>query len=176
MVRRPGALLTAVVLLGPGYLAVLPGAMAAEDRDSKPAQGVTPPPAAAPDSADSSDLETLRQRAAKFWAARIAGDFTTQFELIEPRGRGRMTPSDYAGQRGAIKYLAYEVEEARPSSANKHFARVKVRLLVQPVVPSAPNRRIPPQVTVIGDRWVLVGGAWYRSFEQGEEAGNWPSQ
>jgi hypothetical protein len=63
-----------------------------------------------------------------------------------------------------------------PSTANDHFAWVKVRLLVQPVVPSSPSKRIAPQVSVIGDRWVRVAGAWYRSLEQGQEEGQWPSQ
>ena len=125
----------------------------------------------APPSASAPDAETLRQRAAAFWAARVAGDYNAQFDLLEPRGRGRMTAGELAGGRGSVKYLAYQVEDATPSG---FFATVKVRLLVQPILPAtmpnAATRRIPPQVSVIGDRWVRVGGVWYRSLEQ-DEAG-----
>ena len=71
----------------------------------------------------------------------------------------------------AVKYLGYQVEGA---SVRGYFAKVKVRLIVQPVLPSAPNRAVAPSAVVIDDTWVRIGGTWYRSLEQ--EDGRAPSE
>ena len=109
------------------------------------------------------DVEGLRQRAATFWAARVAGDTKGQWELLEPRGRGRLTAGEYASARGAVKYIAYQVEDA---TVDGYFASVKVRLLVQPILPTAQLRKVHPTGSLVPDRWVRVGGTWYRSLEQ----------
>ena len=111
-----------------------------------------------------SEVERLRERAAAFWAARVAGDPNAQWELLEPRGRGRFTPLEYVPGPGAMKYLAYQVEDATVSG---YFADVSVRLLVQPILPAARKQKIGPSSTVVQDRWVRIGGTWYRSLEQG---------
>lgn len=123
--------------------------------------------AAAP-SASTAELETLRERAAAFWAARVAGDFGKQWELLEPRGRGRMTAREYASERGAVKYLAYQVEDATVSG---YFAVVKIRVLAQPLLSAAGQRQVPPGAVTVEDNWVRVQGAWYRSLEQNEGHG-----
>ena len=110
--------------------------------------------------ASSSDVQALRERAATFWAARMAGDYKSQWELLEPRGRGRLTPQEYAAERGGIRYVAYQVEDA---TVNGYFATVKVRLLFQPILPS--GRAVPVQGVVADDRWIRVGGAWYRRLD-----------
>ena len=110
-----------------------------------------------------SEVERLRERAAAFWAARVAGDPNAQWELLEPRGRGRFTPLEYVPGPGAMKYLAYQVENATVSG---YFADVSVRLLVQPILPAARKQKIGPSSTVVQDRWVRIGGTWYRSLEQ----------
>ena len=111
-----------------------------------------------------SEVERLRERAAAFWAARVAGDPNAQWEFLEPRGRGRFTPLEYVPGPGAMKYLAYQVEDA---TVNGYFADVSVRLLVQPILPAARKQKIGPSSTVVQDRWVRIGGTWYRSLEQG---------
>ena len=123
-----------------------------------------PVPAPEPASATSADLDQLRERAAAFWAARVAGDSKGQWELLEPRGRGRITPAEYVAVRGAVKYLAYQVEDA---TVDGYFGTVKVRLLVQMLPPSVQQRRrVAPSGALVNDRWVRVGGTWYRSMEQ----------
>jgi hypothetical protein len=114
----------------------------------------------------SGDLEVLRERAAAFWAARVSGaDPMAEWNLLEPRGRGRLAPSAYAYQRGPVKYIAYQVEEA---SASGYFGTVKVRLLVQPMMAGSPaGQRLAPAAVVLPDRWVRIQGVWYRSLEQG---------
>lgn len=114
-----------------------------------------PPPVAS-----SGDVQALRERASAFWAARMAGDYTGQWELLEPRGRGRLTPQEYAAGRGSVVYVAYQVEDA---TVNGYFATVKVRILVQPIIPS--GRRVPVQAAVVDDKWIRVGGAWYRRLD-----------
>jgi hypothetical protein len=113
------------------------------------------------------DVQALRERAAAFWAARVATDLQAQWNLLEPRGKGRVTPQEYGEGRGAVKYLAYQIEGATVSGL---FATVKVRLLIQPVVPSPTGSRIPPQAAVVDDGWVRVGGIWYRKLDEGENA------
>jgi len=113
------------------------------------------------------DVLALRERAAAFWAARVATDLQSQWELLEPRGKGRVTAQEYGEGRGAVKYLAYQVEGATVTGL---FATVKVRVLIQPVVPSPSGSRIPAQATVVDDAWVRISGVWYRRLDEGESA------
>jgi hypothetical protein len=136
-------------------LAALAGVAAAQNASS------TPP--ASGGVVASSEVERLRERAAAFWAARVAGDPKAQWELLEPRGRGRLTPLEYVPGPGAMKFLAYQVETATVSG---YFADVSVRLLVQPILPPTHKTKIGPSSTVVQDRWVRIGGTWYRSLEQ----------
>ena len=127
------------------------------------AQGASSTAPASEGAVAASEVERLRERAAAFWAARVAGDPKAQWELLEPRGRGRLTPLEYVPGPGAMKYLAYQVETATVSG---YFADVSVRLLVQPILPAARKAKIGPSSTVVQDRWVRIGGTWYRSLEQ----------
>jgi hypothetical protein len=127
------------------------------------AQGVSSTPPASGGAGAASDVERLRERAAAFWAARVAGDPKAQWELLEPRGRGRLTPLEYVPGPGALKYLAYQVENATVSG---YFADVSVRILVQPILPTTHKAKVGPQSTMVNDRWVRIGGTWYRSLEQ----------
>jgi hypothetical protein len=116
--------------------------------------------------APNADVEQLRERAAAFWAARVAGDFTKQWELLEPRGRGRMTAAEYAVNRGAVKYLAYQVEDATISG---YFGTVNVRLMAQALLVAPGRASIPPNAFVFPDKWVKIRGTWYHTLD--EEAG-----
>ena len=114
--------------------------------------------------APSTDVETLRQRAAAFWAARVAGDASKQWELLEPRGRGRMTPDEYRA-KDLAKYLAYQVEDAK---VDGYFAKVKVRVIIMPVRPptmSGPPIPVAPMANVVDDVWVRIKGTWFHSLE-----------
>src|SRR5215468_11471120 len=86
----------------------------------------SPAPSAVPAATDS-EVETLKERVAAFWAARVAGDAETQWRLLEPRGRGRMSAQEYAQTPTGGRYLAYQVEGA---SVQGFFATVKVRIIV----------------------------------------------
>ena len=138
----------AVIAAGLVVLSVVAWATAGEAQDSS----ATPPARG--------DVQVLRERVAAFWAARFAGDSKGQWELLEPRGRGRMTPQEYAGGPSALRYLAYQVEDA---VVNGFFATVAVRVIVQPILPSA--ARAPMQTVVVQDRWIRIGGVWYRSVD-----------
>jgi len=119
-------------------------------------QGSTPP---APVVSDA-EVQTLRERAAAYWAARMAGDDERQWELLEPRGRGRVTAKEYAIERSGLRYLGYQVEDA---AVKGYFAIVKVRLLFQPTTAKLAN--IPVQTVLMDDRWIRVGGSWYRQLD-----------
>jgi hypothetical protein len=106
------------------------------------------------------EVQALRERAAAYWAARMTGDDKGQWDLLEPRGRGRMTPQEYAAERRGIRYLGYQVEDA---TIEGYFAIVKVRLLFQPILLRLPG--VAPQTVLMDDRWIRVGGGWYRQLD-----------
>ena len=120
---------------------------------------------ASPAPGSEADVLALRERAAAFWAARVAGDGQAQWQLLEPRGKGRLTAQEYASDSGGGRYLAYQVEGA---TVDGLFATVKVKVLVQQILPpSSVRRSIPPQATVVNDGWVRIGGVWYRRLDAG---------
>jgi len=127
----------------------------------------TASPPAASEKASEAEVQVLTERAAKFWAARVAGDLETQWQLLEPRWKGRMTASEYGSDLTGGRWLAYKIEGA---AVNGRFAQVKVRLLVQQnAAPASPSQvRIRPQATVAEDAWIRIGGMWYRRLDPGE--------
>jgi hypothetical protein len=122
--------------------------------------------------ASEAEVQALTERAAKFWAARVAGDLETQWQLLEPRWKGRMTAVEYGSDLTAGRWLAYQIEGV---AVNGFFATVKVRLLVQMMLPPdvAARVRATPHATVAEDAWIRIGGLWYRRHDAGERA---PSQ
>ena len=105
-------------------------------------------------------VQTLRERAAMYWAARMEGNDKAQWDLLEPRGRGRVTPQEYAAERKGVQYLGYQVEEAAIAG---YFAIVKVRVLFQPILPRMAS--VPVQTVLLDDQWIRVGGTWYRQMD-----------
>jgi hypothetical protein len=156
-----------LIVSGVLVLAALTGAPGAMAQSSPAASPAAPAVSPAARPASSEDSERLRERAAAFWAARVAGDFNKQWELLEPRGRGRMTPAEYAIDRNAVKYLAYQVEDA---TVNGYFGTVSVRLLLQPMLPKPGGAPLAPAAVVLPDKWVKIRGTWYHILDQ-EEAG-----
>ncbi|HXJ79481.1 MAG TPA: hypothetical protein VMS64_12480 [Candidatus Methylomirabilis sp.] len=125
----------------------------------------TPAPTATAPATPDADVEKLRERAAEFWAARIAGDANAQWQLLEPRGKGRSTAEEYGARPTGGRYLAYQVEDA---TVKGYFGTVKVRLIVQQILPSPGSRNLPPQATTLEDGWIRIKGVWYRRWEAGQ--------
>ena len=143
--KRLAVIAASLVALGGGGCA----ATAQKETASAPA-------AVAPDG----QVQTLRERAAMYWAARMEGDDKAQWDLLEPRGRGRVTPQEYAAERKGVQYLGYQVEEAAIAG---YFAIVKVRVLFQPILPRMAS--VPVQTVLLDDQWIRVGGTWYRQMD-----------
>jgi hypothetical protein len=120
-----------------------------------PTKEIVSPAVVAPEQ----QAQVLRERAAAFWAARMENDDKGQWELLEPRGKGRVTPQEYASERKGVRYLGYRIEEAE---IRGYFATVKVRVLVQPILQSL---SVPPQAVVLQDNWVKISGTWYRQLD-----------
>lgn len=153
-----GVLVSAV--LGAGGRAVAQTPPPPISSSSSSAPGVSTGSAAA----SNEDVQRLRERAAAFWAARVAGDFDKQWELLEPRGRGRMTAAEYSAGRKAVKYLAYQVEDA---TVKGYFSTVNVRLMVQPALPVGgivTKEVVAPSTVLVPDKWVKIRGTWYHTF------------
>src|SRR5262249_32578867 len=116
-----------------------------------------------------SEISVLRERAATFWAARVAGDAETQWQLLEPRGKGLLTPQQYGEVPTGGKVLAYQVLDA---TTNGYFATVKVKLLVQQMLSSPGQvRTLAAQTTIVEDGWIRIGGVWYRRMPDGRNPG-----
>jgi hypothetical protein len=140
------------------------GAIATAQSVAPGTAGAANAPSAVVSTVPANDVEILRQRAAAFWAARVAGDAGKQWELLEPRGRGRMTPDEYRAKDPG-KYLAYQVEDAK---VDGYFAKVKVRVIIMPVRPPAlagPPVPVVPVANVVDDVWVRINGTWFHSLE-----------
>ena len=120
-------------------------------------EAAAPPTAAKPEE----QAQALRERAAEYWAARMEGDDKAQWELLEPRGKGRVTAQEYAAGRSGVRYLGYQIEDA---AIDGYFAIVKVRLLFQPILPRMTS--VPVQTVLMDDQWVRVAGTWYRQLDE----------
>ena len=142
---RSGLLLAAVLL----------GGVAAAEEKAVPA----------PSAED--EIMVLKERAAAFWQARIKRDFRAQWELLEPRIKGRVSADEFMVGRGGVQYLGYQVEDATVTGA---FATVKVRVLAQPAAAILGGRRVTPQAALLDDPWIRVGGVWYRRLESDQSS------
>ena len=116
---------------------------------------------AAPAAASEGQVQTLRERAAAYWAARMQGDDKAQWDLLEPRGKGRVTAQEYAAGRQGVRYLGYQIEDA---VVDGYFAIVKVRLLFQPILQRMTG--VPVQTVLMDDQWVRIAGTWYRQLDE----------
>ena len=85
--------------------------------------------------------------------------------MLEPRGRGRMAAAEYGGVHRAVKYLAYQVEEANVSGYFGTGQGSPDRPARAAECPAAADR---PGGRVIEDTWVKIQGRWYRALEQEE--------
>jgi hypothetical protein len=121
-----------------------------------PKESATPSAVIAPEQ----QVQTLRERAAAFWAARMEDDEKGQWDLLEPRGKGRVTPREYASERKGVRYLGYKIEDA---TIEGYFAVVKVRLLFQPILQRMVN--VPVQTVLLDDQWIRIAGTWYRQLD-----------
>ena len=111
--------------------------------------------------ASEGQVQTLRERAAAYWAARMHEDDKTQWDLLEPRGKGRVTAQEYAAGRQGVRYLGYQIEDA---AIDGYFAIVKVRLLFQPILQRMTG--VPVQTVLMDDQWVRIAGTWYRQLDE----------
>jgi hypothetical protein len=104
-------------------------------------------------------VQLLRERAAAFWAARMNDDDKVQWDLLEPRGKGRVTPQEYASEHKGVRYLGYKVEDA---AIEGYFGTVRIRVLFQPILA---RLTVGAQTVVLEDRWIRVAGTWYRQLD-----------
>jgi hypothetical protein len=124
------------------------------------AQGTAPAPT--PGTPAAPDELAVRQRAAEYWAARVAKDYRAQWELSEPRLKGRTTVEEYAAGRGAIQYLSYDVGDADIKGS---FASVQVKVIARITLPGSKAKPVVKTQTV-PDAWIKVEGVWYRRADQ----------
>jgi hypothetical protein len=120
-----------------------------------PREGASPSAVIAPER----QVQILRERAAAFWAARMEDDEKGQWDLLEPRGKGRVTPQEYASERKGVRYLGYKIEDA---TIEGYFATVKVRLLFLPILQRV---SAPVQTVLLDDQWIRIAGTWYRQLD-----------
>lgn len=117
----------------------------------------SPPQAQAPQTPE----EALRARATQFWEARVKGDLLTQYNLLEPRARERVTLTGYALARGRVVFLSYKIQDVElAGDAGRVTAMTTFRMNLPQVSRFGPW----DQRTIM--RWVRVDGVWYTAYDQ----------
>lgn len=105
--------------------------------------------------------EALRARATRFWEARMKGDLATQYDLLEPEARQRVTLTGFVLARGSVEYQSYKIEEVEVSGdAGKVKAKTRFRLNLPQVSRFGPW----DQLAIV--KWVKVDGTWYFRYDQ----------
>lgn len=121
-----------------------------------PGQGA-PPQAAAPQTPE----EALRSRATQFWDARVKGDMVTQYSLLEPAARERVTLTGFVRARSGVVFQSYKLEEVEVAGDEGHVTASTTFRLNLPKV-----SRFGPwdQRTIM--RWARLDGQWYAKYDQ----------
>jgi len=101
----------------------------------------------------------------------VAGHIEAQWQLLEPRWKGIATAAEYGSGLTGGRWLAYQIEGV---TINGLFATVKVRMLIQQILPpsAASHLRARPTGVVADDAWIRIRGVWYRNIDTGQS----PSQ
>ncbi len=102
----------------------------------------------------------LRERASRYWDARINGDLMAAYTAHEPAFRRAVTLQTFAPSIGVSRVLAYEIVGVR-IRGELGFVRVKMRV-ASPFALSA--KQAEPNWQEMEERWVRVDGEWYRKF------------
>lgn len=139
-------------------LAVLIGALTAWAGQA-PGQG-TPSPPLQPQ-APRSPEEALRARATTFWEARVKGDLVTQYELLEPAARERVTLTGFVLARSSVIFLSYEIQEVEVAGDKGRVTALTTFRMNLPQV-----SRFGPWDQRAIMRWVKVDGLWYHLYDQ----------
>jgi hypothetical protein len=105
--------------------------------------------------------DALRVRATQFWEARIKGDLVTQYGLLEPGARERMTLTGFVRSRGSIIFSAYEFEGIEVVG---NQGRVKTKATFRMNTPQL--SRFGPWTQPASTLWVREGGVWYLKGSQ----------
>lgn len=102
----------------------------------------------------------LRERVRSYWDARIASDLLATYTLHEPAFRRVVTLTSFLQGRGVTKVLEYEILGERIEG---ELGNVKVKVK-STVTHSMLIKPVEPSWAEFEERWVLVGGEWYRKF------------
>jgi hypothetical protein len=102
----------------------------------------------------------LKERVREYWEARIRSDLVATYMLHEPAFRKAVTLTAFVQGRGVTHIFDYEILEPK-IDGNLAVVPAKIKwsithpMLVKPV---------EPRWSEIEDRWLRVGGEWYRKF------------
>ncbi|PWB80189.1 MAG: hypothetical protein C3F08_05010 [Candidatus Methylomirabilota bacterium] len=102
----------------------------------------------------------LRERAAAYWEARVAGDLITAYQLHEPNFRKKVTLTAFAQGRGVSTVFDYEITAVR-IEGDKGFVTTKVNYTITHPMLAKP---VEPRWRDIEEQWRWVNGEWYRRF------------
>jgi hypothetical protein len=124
--------------------------------------------------------EALRGRVMQFWKARLEDDLVTQYDVLPPDDKRRVSLTAYIKTRGGIRYLTYDIADLQIDGG---LAKVKVRTSIRlnpsnlPALVQSEVGRRGPWPYLEEEQWILLKGVWYRPLVQskpvtppGEEA------
>lgn len=114
---------------------------------------------------ESQPSESLRQRVAAFWEARLKGDELTAYQYEAYAYTGEMTATQYIQARSpALKYMAYTIDTIEEQ---ENEAQVTVKVQYQMSVPGMVDL---PLAMPIKERWVRFDNTWYRNLKSEKPA------
>ncbi len=109
---------------------------------------------------ESQPSESLKQRVAAFWEARLKGDELTAYQYEAYAYTGEMTATQYIQSRSpALKYMAYTIDTIEEQ---ENQAQVTVKLQYQMSIPGMVDL---PLSMAIKERWVRFDNKWYRNLK-----------
>lgn len=110
--------------------------------------------------AGGASVDALRERAAAFWAARVAGDPVTAYEYEDLKITKAMPLQTYATRGGLIYRRANLVGSDCPAGKEECLVQVEVDFVIPQLNPNQ------VQTQKFDDPWVLIQGQWYHAFKK----------
>ncbi len=105
--------------------------------------------------------DALRARATQFWEARVKGDLATQYDLLEPAARERVTLTGYVWARNSVIFKSYEIQTVEVAGDE---GLVSAKATFRMNVPQL--SRYGPWNQQVALKWVIVDGLWYVRYDQ----------
>jgi len=111
---------------------------------------------------NAAEEDRLRARFQEAWQARQRGDWAALHALLEPRAREGVTVDQLATDGQRLEYRSCQVQWVEVIGDR---GQVRVAYEVKRTDPNL--SKMPPEITMITERWLRIEGEWYRQMMGG---------